>query len=161
MAVILIVYFLRRTSGHRSALPWLVALILGGAIGNIIDRVFYGVWFEGINSYHGNLLEGRVVDMFFLDLGTFHLFGMQLELWPVFNIADASILSGILCILFFQGHFLKTHRRNLVRDGLDPELDPIIIRQEGKKKMPADTASADTTVIPPPVSEEDKVASGS
>ncbi|MEM7040955.1 MAG: signal peptidase II, partial [Bacteroidota bacterium] len=66
-AVIVIIYLLRQVKDFKSPLPWFLALILGGAVGNIVDRVFYGVWFAGINNYEGGLLHGRVVDMFYLD----------------------------------------------------------------------------------------------
>lgn len=139
MAVILIVYFLRRTSRHRSPLPFFVALILGGALGNIVDRVFYGVWFQGVNGYDGGLLEGQVVDMFFVDLGTLNILGMQVELWPVFNVADAAICLGIVTILLLQGYFLRIHRRNVIRHGLDPELDPVLMRNQGRKKVTSES----------------------
>jgi signal peptidase II len=134
LAVVGIVYFLRKSSRHRSPLPYLVALILGGALGNIVDRVFYGTWFHGINSYSEGLLHGRVVDMFFLDLGKFELLGNQMELWPVFNVADAAISIGIVSIIFLQGYFLRVHRRNVIKAGLDPDEDPVLIRMKPKPK---------------------------
>jgi signal peptidase II len=140
-AVVAIVYFLRRSMQHRSPLPYCVALILGGAVGNIIDRVFYGVWFHGINSYGEGLMHGRVVDMFFLDLGKFNVLGQQYELWPVFNVADAAISVGIVAIIFFQGYFLKVHRRNIIKAGLDPETDPVLMRHTRRKRTPEGAAS--------------------
>lgn len=60
---------------------WFVALILGGGIGNIIDRIFR---------------PQGVVD--FLDVKFYGLFGM--ERWPTFNVADASVVvGGILLVL--------------------------------------------------------------
>lgn len=108
-----IVYFLIKLANHKSPMPWFLALILGGAVGNIIDRTFYGIIFDDINVYDGGLFFGRVVDMFYFDLfdlplpeimggGTYHL-------WPIFNVADAAITVGILVILFFQGRFIKQH----------------------------------------------------
>lgn len=55
-----------------------VGLVLGGAVGNIVDRAFRG---------DGGLLSGAVVD--FIDLGW----------WPVFNIADAAIVVGAICLV--------------------------------------------------------------
>lgn len=112
-ALIGVGYFLIRLSEHQSPLPWFMALILGGATGNMIDRCFYGIWFEPINYYDGGPLMGRVVDMFYFDLfdlplpqfmggGTYHL-------WPIFNAADAAITTGIIAILFFQGRFNRQH----------------------------------------------------
>lgn len=108
-AVIVIIYLLRQVQHYRSALPFFLALILGGAIGNIVDRVFYGVWFSGMNNYDGGLLYGRVVDMFYLNIWHGEIFGMDLALLPVFNIADAAISIGIVTILVFQRRFQKRH----------------------------------------------------
>ncbi|TFW10551.1 lipoprotein signal peptidase [Oxalobacteraceae bacterium OM1] len=68
-AAIFIVYLLRKHAGQRM-FCWALALILGGAIGNVIDRSIYG----------------HVID--FLD---FHVGGWH---WPAFNIADSGICIG-------------------------------------------------------------------
>lgn len=113
-----IVYFLIKLATHKSPMPWFLAMILGGAVGNLIDRTFYGLIFQDINTYEGGLFFGRVVDMFYFDLfdlplpailggGTYHL-------WPIFNVADAAITFGILVILFFQGRFIKQHEASFV-----------------------------------------------
>jgi signal peptidase II len=106
-AIVVIVYMLRQVRTHGTALPLCLSLILGGAVGNIIDRVFYGVWFAGVNDYDGGLLHGRVVDMFYLDVYHGQLFGTEVNLLPVFNIADAAITIGILMILAFQRRFFR------------------------------------------------------
>jgi signal peptidase II len=100
--------YLRAVARQKGMLPVLVAMILGGALGNIIDRVFYGAWFAGINSYEGGLLHGRVVDMFFFDLWNFRWpawvpgWGGGFTSTPIFNFADACISVGIVAILIFQ-----------------------------------------------------------
>ncbi len=107
-----IAYFLHSVRTYRTPLPWFTALILGGAIGNIIDRVFYGVWFAAINDYEGGLLHGRVVDMFYFDIwagtlpGWLPLWGGQYyAFWPIFNVADSAISIGIVAVLLFQRKF--------------------------------------------------------
>ncbi|MDX2063505.1 MAG: signal peptidase II [Bacteroidia bacterium] len=100
---------------HRTGLPFWVALILGGALGNIIDRVFYGVWFAELNpeSYPNALFYGRVVDMFAFDLWRFTWpdwvpgVGGQATSTPVFNVADAAISVGIVVLLVFQRRFFE------------------------------------------------------
>jgi signal peptidase II len=52
-----------------------LSLVLGGAVGNLIDRILYG----------------KVVDFIDLSVGTFH--------WPAFNVADSSLTVGITIIL--------------------------------------------------------------
>jgi signal peptidase II len=90
-----------------------VALILGGAIGNLIDSVFYGVWFN--NAPAGapmSWFHGQVIDMFFADFyeGTLPswvpLWGGTYYSTPIFNFADAAIFCGVMSILLFQNKFL-------------------------------------------------------
>ena len=103
-----------------------VALIFSGALGNIIDSVFYGVIFN--ESYfqtatlfpadggYSSWLQGRVVDMFYFPILKGHypswlpLKGGDPFIFfrPVFNIADSAISVGIVAILLFQKRYLKT-----------------------------------------------------
>ncbi len=115
---ICLAWYLRRVVHYKSRLPIYVALILAGALGNIIDRVYYGVWFAYENDYEGGLFEGRVVDMFYLDLwagtvpsGVPLLGGQFLALWPIFNLADVYISLGILLIVFGNRHLFSAEGR--------------------------------------------------
>ncbi|MEO0581903.1 MAG: signal peptidase II [Bacteroidota bacterium] len=114
VAVFAIGYVLYRLRDHKSPLPTFIALIFGGALGNIIDRTFYGIIFSDINQYDGGLFFGRVVDLFYFDIWKgiipewIPLFGgSYTSLWPIFNIADAAISIGIIVILIFQGKFFR------------------------------------------------------
>ncbi len=111
-----IVYFLVKLAAHRSPLPWFLAMVLGGAIGNIVDRTFYGLWFQEVNEYSGGLFFGRVVDMFYFDLFDLPLPGFlgggSYHLWPIFNIADSAITVGILALILFQDRFNRIHERH-------------------------------------------------
>lgn len=72
-----------------------VAVIIGGAFGNLIDRIFYG-WFYG----YGNILSGSVVD--FLDIRFANLFMLNNTVGIyVFNIADLAITPGALSFIYF------------------------------------------------------------
>ncbi|TAE54164.1 MAG: lipoprotein signal peptidase [Bacteroidetes bacterium] len=113
-AVCAIGYILYRISTHKSPLPYFVAMIFGGALGNIIDRTFYGTFFSSINQYEGGIFHGRVVDMFYFDIWKGQIpewvpiwGGDYTALWPIFNVADSSISIGIVVILIFQGRFFK------------------------------------------------------
>ena len=121
--------YLIRNNYHKG-LIFSVGLIVAGALGNLIDSIFYGVIFS--HSYgqvatlfppgggYGTLLHGRVVDMFY--------FPMVETVWPkwvplvggtelsffqyIFNVADAAISIGVVSILLFQGKFLKEESKN-------------------------------------------------
>ena len=108
-AVMVIAYLLQQVRHHKSALPFFLAMILGGALGNIIDRVFYGIWFQGMNWYEGGLFEGRVVDMFYLDFYQGEVWGIDMYLLPVFNIADLAISIGIVAVILFQRRYFRKH----------------------------------------------------
>lgn len=71
-----------------------VAVILGGALGNMTDRVFYG-YFYG----YASILSGSVVD--FLDLRLFSFFLMNKTFSTyVFNFADIAIILGVTALIF-------------------------------------------------------------
>ncbi|MGN8057994.1 lipoprotein signal peptidase [Pedobacter sp. 22163] len=87
-----------------------VALIFSGALGNIIDSVFYGKIYGYENWFHG-----RVVDMFYFPIAEGH-FPTWVPIWggeefvffrPVFNLADAAISVGVILILIFQKNYFK------------------------------------------------------
>jgi signal peptidase II len=91
-----ILCYLYKAKGERLPQRFALAMILGGAMGNLIDRVFYGLIFEG-----GNLFSGRVVDFIDVDFFDINFFGYHLSRWPVFNIADASVTIGVLLLVLF------------------------------------------------------------
>lgn len=87
-----------------------VALIFAGALGNIIDSVFYGIIYNYEKIFHG-----RVVDMFYFPIFS-GVFPQWFPVWggeefiffrPVFNIADASISIGVILILIYQKVYFK------------------------------------------------------
>jgi len=103
------------------------ALIIAGALGNIIDSAFYGLIFSE-STFHGDpatmfpegggyagFLFGKVVDMFYFPVIDTILpewvpfWGGQPFLFfkPVFNIADSSICVGVVVFLFYQHTFFK------------------------------------------------------
>jgi signal peptidase II len=76
LAVGLILYFYKKTPNSQPFLATGFALIFGGAIGNLIDRVRFGNVVDFLDFYFGNL----------------H--------WPAFNIADSGITIGIFIFIF-------------------------------------------------------------
>jgi signal peptidase II len=106
-----------------------VALILGGAIGNIIDCTFYGVWYQDMNDYQGGYLLGWVVDMLYFPVIETHYPewspikpGEEFIFFsPVFNLADAAISFGVIAIVVFQKHFFPKSSRSETTEQLSSE----------------------------------------
>jgi len=110
--------------GASSGLMICFGLIMAGALGNILDSAFYGMIFSQ-SSYHSlavllpddggysSFLHGKVVDMLYFPIIDTHYpgwvpgFGGQpLQFFrPVFNIADASITTGVISLIVFQRKF--------------------------------------------------------
>ena len=100
-----------------------VAMILAGAIGNMIDGTFYGILFTDshyrvaemfpASGGYGQLLTGKVVDMLYFPLIN-GVFPQWVPFWggepftffnAIFNIADSAITVGVFIILLFQSTF--------------------------------------------------------
>jgi signal peptidase II len=104
----------KKEAPNNYIIAW--TLIISGAIGNIIDSVFYGVWFNYDTWFHG-----RVVDMLYFPLVQTIIpewfpfwAGEEFEFFrPVFNVADAAISIGFVLILFFQKSYNKFEEQQL------------------------------------------------
>ena len=83
LASLLIIWMLKRHSGQR-LFCWAMTLILGGALGNLIDRIAYG----------------HVIDFLDFHVGSLH--------WPAFNVADSAITLG--AILFILDELRRVNR---------------------------------------------------
>ncbi|MCF0202794.1 MAG: lipoprotein signal peptidase [Bacteroidaceae bacterium] len=117
-----LIYYIRHTirKGARTIYVILLSMVLAGAVGNLIDCMFYGLVFSESVAYraahlvefgagYAPFLEGKVVDMFYFPLiDTFYpdwfpLWGGERFVFfaPVFNFADASISVGTVALLLF------------------------------------------------------------
>lgn len=103
-ATILIVLYLRVLTTDSLGYAIGLALILGGAIGNIIDRIFFGVLYG-----YGGYFQGQVIDFIHVDLwsGRFSetlpvIGGSHISLFPIWNVADMSIVVGVVMVIVFQ-----------------------------------------------------------
>lgn len=128
-AVGFLIYFLRRLIKEGASMGVLVsfALIIAGALGNIIDSAFYGLIFSE-SLVHGppaeflpegggyaGFLFGKVVDMFYFPMidtilpeWVPFIGGSRFEFFkPVFNVADSAICVGVAILLIFQRSFFK------------------------------------------------------
>jgi len=96
-ASIAITIYLIRHKDEKLSLRLPLAMILGGALGNLIDRMFYGLIYN-----EAPLFYGKVVDFLDFDFFNISLFGYSYDRWPIFNIADLSVSLGVIILLIFH-----------------------------------------------------------
>jgi signal peptidase II len=96
-AGIALFYYLLRIKDKPFSLRLSVALIIGGAAGNLIDRIFYGVFYG-----YSSLFYGRVVDFFDIRIFNLLLFNKIFGNY-VFNFADVAVTAGVIMLLFAYG----------------------------------------------------------
>jgi signal peptidase II len=112
--------------GYRLAL----AAIIGGAMGNVIDRTFYGVIYGYAPLFYGEVVDFIHVDVYrgVLDLP---LLGERfVALFPIWNVADRGITLGVVAILLLQGRFQRAmearekEKQTASDRGTEPITDP-------------------------------------
>jgi len=132
IASCVLIYYLYQIVKRKLPTGYIVciALIFAGAVGNIIDCIFYGVIFD--SSYgqvatmfppgggYATWLHGKVVDMFYFPLFNFPDWIPFLGGWeffsPIFNIADAAISVGVATLILF-------YRKTLAKELESPKKD--------------------------------------
>ncbi|MDR0686378.1 MAG: lipoprotein signal peptidase [Dysgonamonadaceae bacterium] len=121
---------------HKTGYIVCIAMIFAGAVGNIIDSVFYGVAFgestpSNIATFlppegggYGSWLNGKVVDMFYFPIFSFNwaqnipvIGGKEFEFFCwVFNVADASITVGLgILIIFYRKTFGANSKKRKIK----------------------------------------------
>lgn len=83
-AVIGMVWMLKKARADQKILHWALALVAGGAVGNLIDRIYYGVVTDFVLWHVGDFRPG-----------THQSLGRWEHEWPVFNIADVVLVVGV------------------------------------------------------------------
>ena len=149
VAVTGIIYYLRMQAKAKATTSTIVllALILGGAHGNIIDSVFYGQWFTdggfGLSEWASNgngyapYFHGRVVDMFYFPLihGTYPTWfpfkgGESFTFFSaIFNIADAAISTGLISILVFKRSLFNAMENKATKEEIKPQ-EEVVANEE-------------------------------
>ena len=128
VAAVFIGIFLRSLIRKQAPAGFIICLsmIFAGAVGNIIDSMFYGLIFSESNYFeaasmfpagggYASFLHGRVVDMLYFPLidGSYPdwipVLGGQKFIFfrPIFNVADSAISMGVAAIFLFQRKYLK------------------------------------------------------
>ncbi len=142
VATVLILFYLWHVRTAPRGYRFALAFVLGGAFGNVIDRVFYGAAFgECLPSPpdSARLFYGCVVDFLHVDVGVLFMpdwvplvGGSGYPLFPIGNVADVSIIIGVVLVLLTQGAFQR-HIEGLA----------------SPTATPASSATADATEPPP------------
>ena len=109
LASIGIVYYLYKMKNQNLLFKLSLALILGGAVGNLIDRIFYGVFYG-----YAPLFYGRVVDFLELKFFEFSVWGLTYNHLPIFNLADVSVCCGVIILLFFRKKITFKERETIL-----------------------------------------------
>jgi len=107
-----------------------LAMILAGALGNLIDRVFYGAFFG-----YAQLFYGKVVDFFDFDFFDFQIFGRTYERWPIFNVADMCVSIGVLILLFFYKQHQQEHKEIATTTGQAIDASEELLQREGSADL--------------------------
>lgn len=90
-------YYLYKITFAHKAVKIGISLVFAGAVGNLIDRVFYGV-FYGTQP----LFYGHVVDFIQVDIPDINFMGIHYTHFPIFNIADSCVTCGIILLILFH-----------------------------------------------------------
>jgi signal peptidase II len=136
IAVSILIYYISRLikNNARQGFILTIATVLAGAAGNIIDSVFYGIFFsestfESAAQFmptgggYAPLFYGKVVDMLSFHIFTFPdwlpFLGGEVFFSPIFNIADSAITTALFLVIIFFLKDLNTSletKKNLVAD---------------------------------------------
>jgi signal peptidase II len=158
IAVFFIGYYLRALIKQNATKGLIIgiALVFAGAVGNIIDSVFYGVIFSDSNYQvatlmpdgggYAPLLYGYVVDMLYFPFAQGHypswvpFLGGKYFLFfrPVFNLADSSISIGVVSVLLFQRNIFV--KKNHSQDAADSTLEEKS-RSDNSDNVPSETTN--------------------
>ena len=118
-----LVYYLHSIKQAHKFVRIGIMLILAGAFGNFIDRMFYGV-------IYGNspLFYGLVVDFIQVDIPDITINSITYTYWPVFNIADSCVSIGMVLLLFFNKYIPMPYQDTIANH--TSELDKTTISNE-------------------------------
>ena len=83
LVVMLVVYFLYKEFGKNKYVDLSLFIVLGGAVGNLVDRIRLGA----------------VVDFLDFEFFNFNLLGYHFDRWPTFNVADVAVTVGMLLLI--------------------------------------------------------------
>ncbi|MBN2892474.1 MAG: lipoprotein signal peptidase [Bacteroidales bacterium] len=146
-------YYIYKNSKKALPLGFILTLsmIFSGALGNLIDSMFYGMIFEpsnygdinpasfvGIGHGYASFMHGKVVDMFYFPMFTVNLpqflgGGSFLFFEPVFNVADSMITVGVSILLIFGNKWFKLLQAIDEQKKVEKETSEINIQVDNKE----------------------------
>ncbi len=94
VASIALAWYLYKLKDYSNWVKFGIAFILAGAVGNLIDRVFYGIFFD-----YAPIFYGRVIDFIQVDIPDIHWGFIDYTYFPIFNIADSCVTVGVVILL--------------------------------------------------------------
>lgn len=133
-----------------------LALILGGAIGNVIDSTFYGVFLNNAPPESPTQwFHGQVIDMLFFPIFEFswpewvpYLGGEYFLFFsPVFNLADSSIFIGVVSILIWQRNFFPHHEASAIESVSAEAQSPAVDNQAVTEPAPSQNAEESSSTL--------------
>ncbi len=151
IAVVAIAWYIHSLSKKNAhwGLLTCMSLILGGALGNVIDSTFYGVLLD--NAPEGSptgWFYGQVIDMFYVRFPTTSRIPDWMPFWgglpystPIFNFADASIFVGVVFILIFQRRYFLVEQETTNINTTENNTENI------DKNIAVETSSTDKNII--------------
>lgn len=166
IATLLIIFYLYTVRAGYTPYRASLAFILGGAVGNIIDRVFYAKIFGS-----GALFQGHVVDFIHVNVWRGYVpdaipffGGKYMALFPIWNVADMAIVAGVVGILVFQRKFHE--RLAAQQEAATAEPDASVVEETSvADEITTHSAEPDPLVmderfaeVPPPAPFEDPVS---
>jgi signal peptidase II len=119
LASIGLIFFLFRIRNKSFGLRLSVAVIISGALGNLIDRMFYGIFYG-----YAPLFYGKVVDFFNIHLFNIYLFNSTMGNY-IFNVADLSVTVGMISLLIIL------RKQNKEKEIKNPGIENFLV--EGKE----------------------------
>jgi signal peptidase II len=158
MAIVAYLWYVRSGPlGYRIAL----ATIIGGAMGNVIDRTFYGLVMPGQDA---PLFFGEVVDFIHFDIWRgmvdLPLVGsVYVPLFPIWNVADMAIVLGVATIIIFQSRF-HAEMTQAAADDDEATADGVAADYTAATEANGTSASGERGVRPEAPARADEVASG-
>jgi signal peptidase II len=117
IASVFLFYLIGRSGNSKTLIKLGLALVTAGAAGNLIDRVFYGVFFD-----YAPLFYGMVVDFIQVDIPDINFLNIHYRYFPIFNVADSCVSVGVFILILMHKHLPSFDKKNNDENLLNDEI---------------------------------------